>query len=207
MNRSALRIRFCSLSSVLSSALLAACAGTPWNDRVVHPRVSLQTSLGDIVLVLDREHAPQSTANFLHYVAEKHYDGTQFHRVIAGFVVQGGGYDINDRERPQHAPIPLEAGNGLSNRRGTLAMAREEAPNTATAEFYINLVDNLKLDPHPEIPGREWGYAVFGQVQSGMDVVDRIAAQATGARGPFDSDVPVTPVLILRARRLPDPPA
>ena len=163
----------------------------------------LQTSLGDIRVQLDRAHAPHSVDNFVRYVREGHYDGTLMHRVVAGFVIQGGGYDLAQNEKPSHAPIVLEAGNGVSNLRGTLGMARDEAPNSATSEFYINLADNLKLDPHPEIPGREHGYAVFGRVIDGMDVVDRIAAVPTGPVGPFERDAPLSPVVILHASLLP----
>jgi len=164
-----------------------------------HPQVLLQTSQGDIRLELDREHAPLSVDNFVGYVCEGRYDGTVFHRVVAGFVIQGGGYDVDLKDRPRHPQIKLESGNGLSNLRGTLAMARDEAPNTADAEFYINLVDNLKLNPHPDIPGREHGYAVFGRVVEGMEVVDRIAALPTHAVNDDFSNVPLEPVLINKA--------
>lgn len=185
--------------------LLGACATlSPPQPPEPHPQVLLQTSLGEIRLVLDRERAPRSVDNFLRYVDEQHYDGTLFHRVVPGFVVQGGGYDQNFVERPTHAAIPLEAGNGLPNLRGSVAMAREEAPDTATAQFFINLVDNGKLDPHPEIPGRRWGYAVFGRVLSGMDVVDAMAAQATTVSAALGAaDVPVRNIVLIRAERLP----
>lgn len=165
-----------------------------------YPQVLLSTSQGDIKLELDREHAPLSTANFLQYVCEGHYDGTVFHRVVPGFVIQGGGYDAALQDRPRHRQIKLESGNGLSNLRGTLAMARDAAPDTADAEFYINLVDNLKLDPHPEIPGREHGYAVFGKVVEGMEVVDRIATVQTHAVNEDFANAPVEPVVIRKAR-------
>jgi len=186
---------------VLSIALGACSLLAPNADPA--PRVRLQTSMGDIVVQLDREHAPISVDNFLRYVREGHYDGSLIHRVVPGFVIQGGGYDIAQKERPAHKPIKLEAGNGLSNLRGTLGMARDEAPDSAAAEFYINLADNLKLDPHPEIPGREHGYAVFGHVVEGMEVVDRIAQISTGANGPFEQDAPLAPVLIEHAAMLP----
>jgi cyclophilin family peptidyl-prolyl cis-trans isomerase len=168
-----------------------------------HPRVLLQTSQGDITLELDREHAPLSVDNFLVYVKEGHYDGTVFHRVVPGFVIQGGGYGADLKDRPRHPPIKLESHNGLSNLRGTLAMARDMAPDTADAEFYINLVDNLKLNPHPEIPGREYGYAVFGRVVEGMEVVDRIAALPTHAVSEDFSNAPLETVLIRKAVLLP----
>jgi cyclophilin family peptidyl-prolyl cis-trans isomerase len=168
-----------------------------------HPRVLLQTSQGDITLELDRAHAPLSVDNFLGYVKEGRYDGTVFHRVVPGFVIQGGGYDAGLKDRPRHPPIKLESHNGLSNLRGTLAMARDRAPDTADCEFYINLVDNLKLDPHPEIPGREHGYAVFGRVVAGMETVDRIAALPTHAAGEDFPTAPLEPVLIRKAVLLP----
>jgi cyclophilin family peptidyl-prolyl cis-trans isomerase len=190
------------IAGILLSCALGACSLLA-PDADPAPRVRLQTSMGDIVVQLDREHAPLSVDNFLRYVREGHYDGSLIHRVVPGFVIQGGGYDIAQQERPAHAPIKLEAGNGLSNLRGTLGMARDEAPDSATAEFYINLADNRKLDPHAEIPGREHGYAVFGRVVEGMDVADRIAAVSTGTSGPFEQDAPLTPVLIEHAERLP----
>ncbi|MDB5974312.1 MAG: hypothetical protein JWR07_1072 [Nevskia sp.] len=165
-----------------------------------HPRVLLQTSQGDITLELDRDHAPLSVDNFLRYACEGHYDGTVFHRIVPGFVIQGGGYNVDLSDRPRHPQIKLESGNGLSNLRGTLAMARDMEPDTADAEFYINLVDNLKLNPHPEIPGRGHGYAVFGRVVEGMDVVDRIAALPTHAVNDDFSNVPLEPVLINKAK-------
>ena len=184
---------------------LAACATTPPSDPQ-HPQVLLRTSAGDISLVLDPQHAPISTANFLQYVCERRYDGTVFHRIVPGFVIQGGGYDVDLKDRPRHLPIKLEAGNGLHNLRGTVAMARDVSPDTADAEFYVNLADNLKLDPHPEIPGREHGYAVFGRVSAGMDVVDRIAAVPTRAVGEDFPTAPVEPVLIKKARTGDCPP-
>jgi peptidyl-prolyl cis-trans isomerase A (cyclophilin A) len=189
--------------SALALLVVSGCAPWPPKPDPAHPQVLLETSAGDIRLELDPARAPKSVANFLRYLREGHYDGTLFHRVIAGFVIQGGGYDSALHERPTHAPIPLEANNGLSNLRGTLAMAREDAPDTATAEFYINLTDNLKLDPHPENPQRRWGYAVFGRVVAGMDTVDRIAAVPTGAVGRFEQDTPLQPVLLLHALLLP----
>jgi peptidyl-prolyl cis-trans isomerase A (cyclophilin A) len=180
---------------------IAGCALLMPQDP--HPEVLLQTSQGDITLELDREHAPLSVDNFLAYVKEGRYDGTVFHRVVPGFVIQGGGYDAELKDRPRHPPIKLESHNGLSNLRGTLAMARETAPDSADCEFYVNLADNLKLNPHPEIPGRENGYAVFGKVVAGMQVVDRIAALPTHAAGEDFPTAPVEPVLIVRAQLLP----
>lgn len=186
------------ITTLLLALGAAGCATVPPPDP--RPQVVLNTSEGDITLQLDRVHAPISTDNFLRYVCEGHYDGTTFHRVVANFVIQGGGYDAELKDRPRHAPIKLEAGNGLSNLRGTLAMARDSAPDTADAEFYINLVDNLKLNPHPEIPGREHGYAVFGQVVEGMNVVDGIAAEPTHRVNDDFLNVPDHTVVINKAR-------
>ncbi len=155
-------------------------------------KVRLVTSQGDIVLQLDAARAPGTVANFLGYVRTGHYDGTVFHRVIDGFMIQGGGMDARLREKTTRAPIKLEAGNGLSNVRGTVAMARTANPDSATAQFFINVVDNPRLDT---VGG---GYAVFGQVVEGLDVVDRIKAVPTQPQGPHQN-VPVTPVTITKA--------
>jgi peptidyl-prolyl cis-trans isomerase A (cyclophilin A) len=177
----------------------AGCVTLPPSDPQ-HPQVLLRTSLGDITVELDPQHAPISTDNFLRYVCSGRYDDTVFHRIVPGFVIQGGGYDVELKDHPRRPQIKLEAGNGLSNLRGTLAMARDLEPDTADAEFYVNLSDNLKLNPHPEIPGREHGYAVFGKVVTGMDVVDKIAAVPTHAASEDFPTAPVTPVLIKKAR-------
>lgn len=191
------------MATIRMTALLlafgaAGCATVPPPPEP-QPQVVLDTTQGNIILQLDRVHAPISTDNFMRYVCDGHYDGTIFHRVVANFVIQGGGYDVDLKDRPRHPPIKLEAGNGLSNLRGSLAMARDTAPDTADAEFYINLVDNLKLNPHPEIPGREHGYAVFGQVIDGMDVVDSIAAERTHRVNDDFANVPDQPVVIRKA--------
>ncbi len=163
------------------------------------PRVELVTNMGTIVLQLDPSRAPLTVANFLHYVKQGFYDGTVFHRVIPGFMIQGGGYTASLQQKPTGAPIALESRNGLRNLRGTIAMARTSDPNSATSQFFINLVNNPSLDyPHPD----GFGYAVFGDVVSGMKVVDRIAAVPTHTVGPMQN-VPVQPVLIRSARVLP----
>jgi cyclophilin family peptidyl-prolyl cis-trans isomerase len=138
--------------------------------------VTLDTSKGKIVLELYADKAPKTVANFLHYVRQHHYDGTIFHRVIAGFMVQGGGFDAKGVEKPTGAPIQNESRNGVSNERGTIAMARTSEPNSATAQFFINVVDNKRLDGNPA----NWGYTAFGKVIEGMDVVDAIAAVPGG---------------------------
>jgi len=159
-------------------------------------KVKLATSLGDIVVEVDAAKAPKSAANFLQYVKDGHYNGTVFHRVIADFMVQGGGMTPDLKEKPTHPPIPLEARNGLDNTRGTVAMARTMDPNSATAQFFINVKDNAFLNAAQSRDGN--GYAVFGKVVSGMDVVDKIRAVQTGNKGPYQ-DVPVQPVIIKQA--------
>jgi peptidyl-prolyl cis-trans isomerase A (cyclophilin A) len=175
------------LRFVLPATLALAAALPAWAQKV-----RLATSAGDIVLQLDAAKAPGTVANFVAYVKAGHYDGTVFHRVIDGFMIQGGGMDARLREKPTRAPIRLEAGNGLSNVRGSIAMARTGDPNSATAQFFINVVDNPRLDSFGG------GYAVFGQVVEGMDVVDRIKAVPTQPQGPHQN-VPVTPVTITKA--------
>lgn len=155
-------------------------------------KVKLATTAGDIVLELDAAKAPKSVANFVQYVKAGHYSNTVFHRVIDSFMIQGGGMTADLAEKPTRAPIPLEAGNGLSNLRGTLAMARTNQPNSATAQFFINVVDNTRLDT------AGGGYAVFGKVIEGMDVVDKIRMVPVGNKGPYQN-VPVTPVVIKQA--------
>lgn len=164
-------------------------------------KVVFDTSLGSFTLQLDSARAPASVDNFLQYVDAGHYAGTIFHRVIAGFMVQGGGYDASYQKRPTRAPVKNEADNGLRNLRGTVAMARTSDPHSATAQFFLNLVDNAFLD-HKAKTDREWGYTVLGEVVAGMDVVDRIAAVRTGAQGPFAKDAPLEPVVIRSAQRL-----
>jgi cyclophilin family peptidyl-prolyl cis-trans isomerase len=168
------------------------------------PEVLISTSMGDITLALDPAHAPLSVANFLRYVKEGHFDGTLVYRVAPGFVIQAGSFDSATHQRDTHEPIALEANNGLSNLRGTVAMAREDAPNTATAEFFINLVDNTRLDHHGDDSANTTGYAVFGHVVSGMDVVDKIAAVPVGDNGPMPGQAPVTPITITKVTLLPD---
>lgn len=162
--------------------------------------IVLETDMGNIEIELDPAHAPVTVENFLTYVDEKHYDGTVFHRVIPNFMIQGGGFDADDVERPTHASITNEADNGLKNLRGTIAMARTSAPQSATAQFFINVVDNAGLDFTAKTT-KGWGYAVFGKVTTGMDVADKIVAVPTGARGKFTQDAPLTPVVIKSAHR------
>lgn len=162
-----------------------------------NPRVLLNTSLGEIEIELDQEKAPISVRNFLEYVDSGFYDGTIFHRVIPGFMIQGGGFDAQMRQKPTSAPIRNEADNGLRNERGTLAMARTQIRDSATSQFFINLTDNDFLNHG----ARDFGYAVFGKVVRGMGVVDQIAKVPTTRRNGF-ADVPSDDVVILSAKRL-----
>ena len=213
--------------SLSASALLA-----PAHAAGAATKVRIQTSLGAIEAELYADKAPRTVANFVQYVQDKHYDGTVFHRVIANFMVQGGGYDSQLRERPTRAPVQHEGraahAAGLRNSTGTLAMARTNDPHSATAQFFINVVDNAFLDPTPipdgdpvkrfEYQGRVYenlprsqllnapqlyGYTVFGKVTSGMDVVQKIRQTPTGSGGPFPSDVPKPPVIIQSITLLP----
>ena len=161
-------------------------------------KIKLATSMGDIVLELDPEKAPKTVENFVKYVSAGHYDGTVFHRVIDGFMVQGGGMTPDLKEKTTRAPIPLESGNGLANLRGSVSMARTSVPGSATAQFFINLVDNARLDA--STPGQN-GYAVFGKVVSGMEVVDKIRTVPVADNGPHQN-VPVKPVVITKASLL-----
>ncbi|PJA23774.1 MAG: peptidylprolyl isomerase [Alphaproteobacteria bacterium CG_4_10_14_0_2_um_filter_63_37] len=164
------------------------------------PVIEMTTNLGTIKIALDADKAPKTVANFLAYVDSGFFDGKIFHRVIPGFMVQGGGFDADMNQPPTKAPIANEADNGLKNDRGTLAMARTSDPNSATAQFFINLVDNSFLNFKSKTPNG-WGYCVFGKVVEGMDVVDQIAkVRTTSKRG--HGDVPVDPVVIQKAVRV-----
>jgi len=155
--------------------------------------VKVSTNMGDFVIELLPDRAPLTVANFLRYVKEGFYTNTLLHRVVANFVIQGGGHDATTYQlKPVHEPIFNESGNGLQNKRSMVGLARNEAPHSGNAQIYINLVDNPDLDPLPT----RWGYAVFGRVVQGMDVVDRIGVTATGSFGPFKSDAPLKPVVI-----------
>ncbi len=155
--------------------------------------IKFSTSMGDITVALDKGKAPVSVENFVKYASSGHFDGTVFHRVINDFMIQGGGMNTDMVEKPTKAPIELESGNGLSNVRGTIAMARTGVPNSATSQFFINVKDNLMLDKANSRDGH--GYAVFGKVIAGMDVVDKIRAVPVGSKGPHQN-VPVQPVTI-----------
>ncbi|MGN6520777.1 MAG: peptidylprolyl isomerase [Dokdonella sp.] len=170
------------------------------NDAQAPSKVQIKTSLGDITVELYADKAPKSVENFLAYAKSGFYDGTIFHRVIAEFMIQGGGFTPDLRQKKTRAPVVNESKNGLSNLRGTIAMARTADPNSATAQFFINTVDNPRLDYAGDANP---GYCVFGKVTAGLDVVDKIRALPTGAQGPFRSDVPTTPVIIEKVTVLP----
>jgi peptidyl-prolyl cis-trans isomerase A (cyclophilin A) len=218
MKRSFLR------ASLALGLCLATAVTTSW-AQAPNPRVRVATNLGDIEIELQADKAPKTVANFLQYVKDKHYNGTIFHRVIANFMVQGGGFDASYKQKPTRAPIQHEGraalAAGLKNQIGTVAMARTSDPHSATSQFFINVVDNAFLDPTPipdgdpvtrfEYQGRVyenvarsqllnapqlWGYTVFGKVTSGMDVVQKIRNTPTGAGGPLPTDVPQTPIVI-----------
>ena len=216
----------------LSLSLLAPWGAQAQNasasTNAITPKVRISTTLGDIEAELYADKAPKTVANFLQYVNDKHYEGTIFHRVIAGFMGQGGGFDAQYKEKKTRPPVQHEGrqalAGGLKNTTGTLAMARTNDPQSATAQFFINVVDNAFLDPTPIPPGdpvarfeyqgrvyenvpranllgagQLYGYTVFGKVTAGMDVVNKIKETPTGAGGPFPTDVPQTPVTILKA--------
>jgi peptidyl-prolyl cis-trans isomerase A (cyclophilin A) len=176
---------------VLASALAFAGAA----HAQAGPRVKLDTSAGDILVELDQAKAPKTVENFLQYVKDKHYDGTVFHRVIDGFMIQGGGFTPEMQQKPTRAPIALEASNGLKNDRYTIAMARTGNPNSATSQFFINVKDNDSLNaPNPD----GYGYTVFGRVVGGTEVVDKIRAVQTGNKGGMQN-VPLDPIIIKSA--------
>ena len=180
---------------LISGSLVAAAA----DDVPASQQVRFETSEGNIVMELDGRRAPLTVGHILELIDNGYYNGTIFHRVIPGFMIQGGGYtrDLKEKDAGDET-IPNESGNGLQNLRGTVAMARLPDPHTANAQFYINVVDNGSLNPRPD----RWGYTVFGYVVQGMDVVDKIAATPTGPAGEFASDVPVAPVIIEKASRI-----
>jgi peptidyl-prolyl cis-trans isomerase A (cyclophilin A) len=167
-------------------------------DPAADPSVIIKTSMGSITVQLDPEHAPKTVANFLSYVDKKAYDGTIFHRVIPGFMVQGGGFKPDMTEISYDAPVANEAPtSGLKNTRGTISMARTSDPDSATAQFFLNLVDNAMLDPNEQGPG----YAVFGKITKGQDVMDAIAKVPTTTSGQYEN-VPATPVTIVSVTRV-----
>lgn len=189
-----LLLSFTCFCLLISSALSTASAA----DSISKKRIKLETTEGNIVLELDITRAPLSVLNFMNYVRDGFYDGTIFHRVIKDFMIQGGGFTPEMERKQPKAPILNEADNGLKNLRGTVAMARTSDPHSATAQFFINTVDNPFLNHTSKTP-RGWGYAVFGRIVKGMKVVDKIRNQRTGPNGPFRSDVPLKMMLIQKA--------
>lgn len=190
---------FMFLPALASAQQAESTPSNPFEKEM--PTVVIHTSQGDIKVELYEDQAPVTVKNFLDYAAKGHYDGTIFHRVLPGFMIQGGGFDADLEQKPTDAPIKNEADNGMSNERGTIAMARTNDPDSATSQFFINVVDNTALDHRGKQSGRTWGYAVFGRVTEGMDVVDEIRFVPTEARGPHQ-DVPVEPVVIERVEIL-----
>lgn len=181
----------------LSAALLVGAVSLV-SAQSAAPRVRVDTTQGSFTIELDPQRAPLTVASFLEYAKDGFYTDTVFHRVIGNFVVQGGGYDPKYVEKKTRPGTPNESGNGLSNRRGTVGLARTGEPHSGTAQFYVNLADNAALDPQPS----RWGYTVFGRIVEGMNVVDDIGAVATGSVGPFDRDAPMQPILIKRVEVL-----
>jgi cyclophilin family peptidyl-prolyl cis-trans isomerase len=163
--------------------------------------VQVVTSMGNFTIELNSERAPLTVAQFLKYVDQGFYSGTIIHRAIANFVVQGGGFDANYKLKGSPAKVVNESGNGLSNQRGSVGLARPQEPHAGDVQFYVNLADNSALDPNQS----RWGYAVFGKIVQGMDVVDRISTVPTGSKGPFKEDAPLQPVIIERIERVPTP--
>jgi peptidyl-prolyl cis-trans isomerase A (cyclophilin A) len=174
----------------------AVAVSTP---KTTNPQVIMHTTMGDITIELYPSKAPKTVDNFLAYVKDGHYNGTIFHRVIGGFMIQGGGYLESRVEKPTKSPVMNEANNGLSNMRGTIAMARTSNPNSATAQFFFNVIDNKFLDFTSAADGSTWGYCVFGKVTTGLDVVDQIKAVPTQALSPEFGNLPVTAVVIKSA--------
>ena len=191
-----LRILFLMLSCIF--ALTAISSTVNAADK---PRVKISTNKGDIVVELEVEKAPLTVANFLKYVDSGYYSETIFHRVIDGFMIQGGGFSADFKRKTTHAPVKNEANNGLTNDRGTIAMARTMDPHSATAQFFINVKNNGFLNHKAPTPSG-WGYCVFGKVVEGLEVVDAIRKIPTGGAGPFPSDVPRSSVVINKAERL-----
>ena len=180
--------------SLLTSLLLAVLLpGAPGRAAEATTQVRVSTNLGDFVVEVRNDRAPLTSANFLRYVREGFYSNTLIHRVVANFVIQGGGHDATTLQlKPTHDNVFNESGNGLQNKRGTVGLARGESPHSGNAQFYVNLVDNPDLDPVPT----RWGYTVFGRVVQGMDVIEHIGETPTGTVGPFKGDSPLKPVII-----------
>ena len=188
------------LISLLLTVIAAAASAA---DKLpLHPHIEMVTSLGTIKLELNGRQAPITVAHFLKLVDSGFYDGTIFHRVIPGFMAQGGGYTPGLKLKDEPETIANESGNGMTNLRGTIAMARTSDPHSANAQFFINVADNQRLDPNKDAYRGSWGYTVFGQVIEGMEVVDEIVNSKTGPGGEFKRDVPMVPVIIKKVSRI-----
>ena len=190
---------------VVAAAAALACAAALAGDFSFDPaikKVRVDTNLGSFTILLERERAPLTTVNFLNYVRSGQYTGTIFHRVISNFIMQGGGYDQKFELLAVNGPVANESGNGLSNKRGTVGIARTDSAHSANAQFYVNLADNDDLDPTP----LRWGYAVFGRIVEGMDVVDRIGRTPTGSVGPWPKDSPLDAVIVKHMEMISDSP-
>jgi cyclophilin family peptidyl-prolyl cis-trans isomerase len=183
-----------------TSALAASATPAP-DTATLTPRVQVVTSLGNFTIELNAERAPLTVANFLKYVDQGQYSGTIFHRVVANFVIQGGGFDTSFKAKPAATKTVNESGNGLTNQRGTVGLARSAEPHSGDCQFYVNVNDNSPLDPSQA----RWGYAVFGKVVEGMDVVDRISSVSTGAKAQFKEDAPLQSVIIEKIERVASP--
>ena len=200
------RNRLASVLLVLGALLVTSAApaadqpqAQPAQSAQAAQQVRVSTNMGDFVIELMPDRAPLTVANFVRYVKEGYYSGTLVHRVVANFVIQGGGHSASDLKlKAVHDPVNNESGNGLQNKRGMVGLARGENAHSGNAQFYVNLVDNPDLDPLPT----RWGYAVFGKIVQGMDVVDRIGVTPTGSSGPFKSDTPLKPVIINKVELL-----
>jgi cyclophilin family peptidyl-prolyl cis-trans isomerase len=187
------------LGALLATSAAPAADQPPAQPAQAAQQVRVSTNMGDFVIELMPDRAPLTVANFVRYVKEGYYSGTLIHRVVANFVIQGGGHSASDLKlKPVHDPVNNESGSGLQNKRGTVGLARGESAHSGNAQFYVNLVDNPDLDPLPT----RWGYAVFGKIVQGMDVVDRIGVTPTGSSGPFKSDTPLKPVIINKVELL-----
>ena len=176
----------------------AAAVQQPVNPPMTGPKMLISTTMGDITVQLDSARAPKSVASMLRYIHDRHFDGTVVYRVVKGFAIQMGSWDANVKGRPGHAPSPLEANNGLSNLRGSVALAHGDDPNSASADFFINTADNIGLDHKPDDSGNTTGFTVFGQVITGMNVVDKISEVAVGDHGPMPGQAPVDPIVITK---------
>ncbi len=183
---------------LILTGLAAGVAGAQDLEAVSDPQVRVVTNMGEFVMELDIGRAPLTVEHFLTYVREGHYEGTIFHRVVQGFVAQGGGFTTDMQQKPAERKVFNESGNGLSNMRGTVGIARTQDPHDAGSQFYVNLEDNTDLNPRPT----RWGFAVFGTVTEGMDVIDLIGHAPTGAAGDLQQNVPVQPVVIERVELL-----